>query len=77
MPLKLRTRDGKTVPVPADTALEYTDNNGRLAAVVLQRPDGSLKLATVGDADFNAYSNVFNLPASRVTVHEPTATRAS
>jgi hypothetical protein len=71
MPLQLRGPDGQVIPIPGKPGeLEYTDDLGRLALVVIQRSGGSIRIITPGSAEFATYCRVTKQKPSRVHVHE-------
>lgn len=71
MPLQLRGPDGTAIPIPGKPGeLEYTDDNGRLALVVIQRAGGSIRIITPGSAEFSAYCRATKQQPSKVHVHE-------
>lgn len=71
MNIAVRQLSGNRQIVEKSCAVEILDATGRLVAVASHREDGSVKIATPGDPDFNAYSRIHKLAPSRVVVHEP------
>lgn len=69
--IRVRDSNGQAHVVTAGKAVEFLDERGRLAAVVLTRGPSSCKIATKGDPEFNAYCKQTGLQPSTIHVHHP------
>jgi hypothetical protein len=71
--LRVRDKSGKATEIEGGVAVEFVSGDGRLGAVILQKHDGTIEIATPGDHAFNAYAHVNRLRSAKVYKHEPFA----
>jgi hypothetical protein len=70
--IQLRHKEGTVTEIDDSRAIEILDTQGRLAVVITQNPNDSVRISTPGDPVFNAYANICKLRVSKVHIHEPT-----
>ena len=74
--IQIRHRNGEATLTDDAVAVEFVDSVGKLAAVITQNI-GSINFLTPGDPVFNAYARIHNFKISKVTIHEPTASKST
>lgn len=70
MPLVIRGNDRRPHRVDSAGALEVVDNEGNIAVVITQAPNGSVQILTPGSPMFKQYCHQVGGAPSKVHVHE-------
>ena len=66
--LVLRSRNGKTIPLPAGTEfVEVQTADGLVAVVAWKDASGTIHVTTSGEPDHRRYCEIFKLKAAPVT----------
>ena len=69
--IRIRSQSGQVQGVEESNAVEYVDDQGKLAVVITQNAAGTVYVLTPGHPLFNAYCATQHMQPSTVHVHEP------